>query len=190
LLKVACILFAFCAASAIALPGQVLTTLHSFEGSPSDGSEPLAGLVQATDGDFYGTTWQGGANGDGVVFKITSSGVTTLYSFCSKGGCTDGSEPVAGLAQATDGNFYGTTVGGGANGLGTVFKITPSGTLTTLYNFCSKGGCFDGSNPDGGLVLATDGNFYGTTSFGGTNSDGTAFRLITVRVCAVCPLVE
>jgi uncharacterized repeat protein (TIGR03803 family) len=69
-------------------------------------------------------------------------------------------------------------------------KITPSGTLTTLYSFCSKGGCSDGSYPGAGLVQATDGNFYGTTSDGGTNSDGTVFRLITVRACAVCPSVE
>ncbi len=184
LLKLACILFAFCAANAIALPAQVLITLHSFAGSPSDGSEPLAGLVRATDGDFYGTTWQGGANGDGVVFKMTSSGVTTLYNFCSESNCADGSEPVAGLAQATDGNFYGTTVTGGANLGGTVFKITPSGTLTTLYNFCSESNCADGSAPSSGLWQAPDGNFYGTTLYGGNvndscfgNSCGTVFKI-------------
>ena len=96
LLKVACILFSFCVASAIASSAQVLTTLHSFAGSPSDGSEPLAGLVQANDGNLYGTTWQGGAYGDGVVFKITPSGtLATLYNFCSQSNSADGRRPGA-----------------------------------------------------------------------------------------------
>ena len=85
----------------------------------------------------------------GTVFKITPSGtLTTLYSFCSQSGCTDGHSPYAGLVQATNGDFYGTTLYGGANPYcGTVFKITPSGTLTTLYSFCSQSGCTDGANP-------------------------------------------
>ena len=103
--------------------------------------------------------------------------LTTLYSFCAQSGCTDGLYPYAGLIQATDGNFYGTTSGGGANekcviypetqpqGCGTVFKITPSGTLTTLYSFCSQDGCADGSVPLG-LVQATNGTLYGTTATG------------------------
>ena len=94
-------------------PSGTLTTLHSFDGT--DGANPYAGLVQATDGNFYGTTSSGGANGDGTVFKITPSGtLTTLYSFCSQSGCTDGANPDAGLVQATNGNFYGTTLDGGA----------------------------------------------------------------------------
>jgi uncharacterized repeat protein (TIGR03803 family) len=143
----------------------------------------LAGLVQATSGDFYGTTNYGGANGDGTVFKITPSGtLTTLYSFCSQSGCTDGWGPVGGLIQATNGDLYGTTEYGGANnnpncsavsgttGCGTVFKITPSGTLTTIYSFCSQSGCTDGYAAYAGLVQATNGDFYGTTEFGGTSS--------------------
>jgi uncharacterized repeat protein (TIGR03803 family) len=140
--------------------GGPVKTLYSFcrQYRCGDGAQPIAGLVQATGGNFYGTTEFGGANGGvtlcsglgcGTVFKITPSGTRrTLYSFCSQGGdlCTDGSEPYGGLVQA-DGNFYGTTYAGGANrpdcyttfrtGCGTVFKITPSGTLTTLYSFCS-----------------------------------------------------
>src|SRR5437773_1023085 len=106
--------FLLCATTAIALPAQTFTVLHNFDGT--DGGNPEAGLVQATDGNFYGTTFFGGADGQGTVFKITPSGtLTTLYSFCSQSGCADGLEPAAALVQATDGNFYGTTIGGGAN---------------------------------------------------------------------------
>jgi uncharacterized repeat protein (TIGR03803 family) len=128
-------------------------------------------LLQATDGNFYGTTSGGGIYAAGTVFKITPSGkLRTLHSFC----CGDINP--SGLVQATDENFYGTTSSGGANGWGTVFKITRSGTLTTLYNFCSKSACPDGANPLG-LVQDTDGSFYGTTYTGGANNDGTVFRL-------------
>jgi uncharacterized repeat protein (TIGR03803 family) len=107
--------------------------------------------------------------------------LTTLYSFCAQGGnCTDGAGPIAGLVQATDGNYYGTTEGGGANNDGTVFKITPSGTLTTLHSFDGV----DGANPNAALVQRTDGKFYGTTDVGGAsgscnppNGCGTIFSL-------------
>jgi uncharacterized repeat protein (TIGR03803 family) len=146
-------------------PNGTLTALHTFDGA--DGEYPAAGLVQATDGNFYGIVSAGGANGAGTVFKITSTGtLTTLYSFCSQGGCPDGELPEAALVQATDGNLYGTSFGGGANGSGTVFEITPSGTLTTVYSFCAQSGCTDGSGPVG-LVQANDGNLYGTTAYGG-----------------------
>src|SRR5208282_794266 len=148
---------------------------------------PFGTLIQATDGNFYGTTAYGGAygvgSGDtcGTVFKITPSGVlTTLHSF----DCTDGEAPIAGLIQATDGNFYGTTSEQNNGTSGTVFKITPSGTLTTLYSFCSQSGCTDGEGPYAGLVQGTDGNFYGTTLFGGVNDScidgigcGTIFKI-------------
>src|ERR1022692_2567536 len=163
-------------------PGGTLTTLYSFcsQSGCTDGAAPYAGLVQAANGDLYGTTQYGGTNGDyGTVFKITPSGtLTTLYSFCSQTNCADGDEPVAGLVQAANGDFYGTTGGGGANVYyGTVFKITPSGTLTTLYNFCSQSGCTDGGNPDAGLVQAANGDLYGTTYDAGTNGQGTVFKI-------------
>jgi uncharacterized repeat protein (TIGR03803 family) len=164
-------------------PSGTLTTVYSFcsQSNCTDGDGPLAGLVQATNGDLYGTTGNGGANGGGTVFKITPSGtLTTLYSFCYYGNlCPDGSYPVAGLIQATNGDLYGTTYWGGANGKynGTVFKITPSGTLTTLYRFCSQGGCTDGSEPAAGLVQAANGNLYGTTEEGGANNAGTVFKI-------------
>jgi uncharacterized repeat protein (TIGR03803 family) len=128
------------------------------------------GLVQATDGNFYGTSTSGN-NGQGSVFKITGGGqLTTLHSFCPESGCPDGATPVGVLIQGTDGYLYGTTAGGGAHGGGTVFKITTGGKLTTLYSFCSQGDgkCTDGTNPAAGLIQATSGNFYGTTSGGGT----------------------
>jgi uncharacterized repeat protein (TIGR03803 family) len=102
------------------------------------------------------------------VFEITPSGkLTTLYSFCAQTGCADGSEPIAGLVQATDGNLYGTTrYGGMENFFGTVYKITPGGTLTTIYTFCLAGGAC-GYQPWAGLVQGTNGELYGTTQYGG-----------------------
>jgi len=171
--KTVCV-FVFCAAAVIASPAQVLTTLHSFDNT--DGAYPFAGLLQASDGNFYGTTYNGGANNEGAVFKITPSGTLVwAYSFCSQQNCTDGALPVGGLIQATDGNLYGTAGYGGANNRGTVFKITLSGTLTTLYSFCNLESCADGSQPYAALLQATDGNFYGTTEFGGRHSYGEIF---------------
>jgi uncharacterized repeat protein (TIGR03803 family) len=151
-------------------------TLASFNGT--DGAYPTAGLVQATNGNLYGTTSTGGAYGGGTVFKITPSGtLTTLYSFCAQSGCTDGGYPALGLVQANNGDLYGATSGGGANNGGTVFKITPGGTLTTLYSFCSQSGCTDGIDPLAGLVQATNGDLYGTTLYGGASNDGTVFKI-------------
>ena len=167
-------------------PGGTLTTLHRFDGT--DGEFPQ-GLVLASDGNLYGTTWGGGANisgiecyndGCGTVFKITPGGtLTTLYSFCAQTNCTDGYTPNGPLVQGSDGNIYGTTSEGGANcvssgGCGTIFKITPQGALTTLYSFCSLSGCADGSGPSAPLIQGTDGNFYGTTDFGGAGANCTS----------------
>jgi uncharacterized repeat protein (TIGR03803 family) len=146
---------------------QTFTTLHSFAGT--DGINPNSGLVQGTDGNLYGTTSAGGANGDGTAFKITLDGaVTTLHSFDG----TDGVNP-AGLIQATNREFYGTTGGGGANGDGTVFKMTRTGDVTTLHSFDGT----DGTNPNAVLLQASNGYFYGTTAAGGANDDGTVFQM-------------
>jgi len=204
-------------------PSGALTTLYSFcsQSECTDGSNPAAGLIQATDGNFYGTTWTGGANcepgGCGTIFKITPTGeLTTVFNFPGQAGsnspsaalvqATDGDlygettstifkistggtlttiytgaagfYPVGGLVQATDGNFYGTNSGSVEGFYGTVFKITPSGALTTLYSFCFQGGqCPDGYNPRAGLVEAANGDFFGTTYYGGANGDGTAFEI-------------
>ena len=154
-----------------------LATLHSFcvkSGCP-DGQAPYAGLTLASDGNFYGTTPAGGANANnGTVFKITPAGkLTTLYSFCSQAGCTDGQGPYAGLVQATDGNLYGATSSGGAQGYGSLFSITLSGALTTLHSFDNT----DGAGPDGTLIQGTNGDFYGTTSGDGAGGAGTVFGL-------------
>ena len=156
-----------------------LTTLHDFDYT-DEGASPSGTLVQASDGNFYGTTYTGGTSNAGTVFKMTPSGtLTTLYNFCSQAGCADGSVPYAGLVQASDGNFYGTTYnGGGANNAGTIFAITPSGSLSTLYRFCSQTNCTDGANPYAGLIQTPDGKFYGATKQGGTNNSGTVFSLV------------
>jgi len=161
-------------------PAGKLTTLHSFcsEANCADGRQPASGLVQASNGNLYGTTVAGGSMYAGTVYKITPSGVlTTLYTFCSQPGCSDGLLPWAGLIEATDGNLYGTTLGGGTKENGIVFKITPGGALTTLYNFCSESECADGAGPYARLVQGSDGNLYGTTSSGGTGGFGTIFKL-------------
>jgi uncharacterized repeat protein (TIGR03803 family) len=170
-----------------------VTVVYDFCSKPycTDGSTPTAGLVQASDGKFYGTTSQGGlANGDcgftcGTIFNLTSAGkLTTLYKFCSQPNCTDGEDPRAGLIQADDRNFYGTTVGGGAYIGGTVFKIDPSGELTTLHSFCPPSDCSDGNAPYAGLIEAADGNFYGATIEGSQNY-GTIFKISRAGVLTV-----
>ena len=152
-----------------------LTTLHDFDSQ--DGTSPLSALVQATNGRLYGTTQGCCSYSAGTVFEITTAGtLTTLYNF---GSGASGAYPYAGLIQASDGSFYGTTSQGGANGYGTVFKITAAGKLTTLYSFCSRANCADGSYPYGGLVQATDGSFYGMTNEGGSRNNGTVFKMTT-----------
>lgn len=175
--RMACITFMFCTVTAIA-SAQTFTTLVSLNGT-DDGELPVGGLVQATNGAFYGTTNAGGL-GCGTVFKITPRGaLTSLYSFCSRPNGADGANPSAGLAQGTDGNFYGITSGDttsvicGSVICGTAFDITIAGTLTTLHSF----GFIDGETPAGALMQATNGRFYGTTLEGGTFNSGTVFSL-------------
>lgn len=151
-------------------------TLHNFSGA--DGSAPYGPLIQGTDGSFYGTTDAGGANGTGTVFQLTLHGVfTVLHSFSTVSGNTnaDGANPYGGLAQGADGAFYGTTINGGAHGRGTVFRITSTGTFTTLHSFANN--TSDGGSPFSSLILGTDNNLYGTTQFGGANGDGTVFKI-------------
>ena len=157
---------------AIALPAQTLTTLHNF--NMKNGNYP-AGMLQATDGNLYGITNSGGPSNNGTIFRITPGGAfATVYNFCSLSSCADGSVPT-GMIQATDGNLYGTTSTGGANNIGTVFKLTLSGALTTLYSFCTKNTCPGGNVPQEGLVEGADGNFYGTTFYGGPDPSGIGY---------------
>jgi uncharacterized repeat protein (TIGR03803 family) len=146
----------------------------------------VAPVIQANNGDFYGTN-HGGAYDNcygtcGSVFKLTAGGKeTTLYSFCAdpqNGVCLDGANPDYALVQGSDGNIYGTTSSGGNDGVndgyGTIFKITPDGSLTTIYNFPGY------TPPSSALVEGPDGNFYGTTSSGGTGTYGAGGTFFTV----------
>jgi uncharacterized repeat protein (TIGR03803 family) len=147
-----------------------LTTLLSLDAS---NAYPYGALVQAADGNFYGTTQLGGTNDAGTVFSITVSGTfSTLASFNN---AVTGGYPSTALVQGADGSFYGTTSSGGAFGVGTVFRMTTNGTLTTLVSFDSS----NGADPYDALVPGADGNFYGTTFAGGTYGVGTVFKMTT-----------
>ncbi len=170
------VLLAICTAALLTLSGtssaQIFRLRHAFNGT--DGANPYTGLVQGTDGNLYGTTIDGGVSGGGNVFKLTRGGkVTSLYDFCSQPVCADGQYPVTVLIEGPNGNFYGTTQSGGPDDDGTVFKITPTGTLTTLHSFNGN----DGAAPYGSLMLAANGDFYGSNSVGGTFGAGTIFTI-------------
>lgn len=152
---------------------QTETILYSFGASP-DGKFPDATPILDAKGNLYGTTSSGGAHNLGAVFKLTPGGTeTVLYSFS---GAPDGQSPyTSGVVRDKAGNLYGTTGGGGANGQGTVFKLTPTGTETVLHSFAADGK--DGVLPIGGLVMDKLGNLYGTTNKGGTANAGTVYKV-------------
>jgi uncharacterized repeat protein (TIGR03803 family) len=153
---------------------QSFTVLYAFTGG-MDGANPLAGLIQDAQGNFYGTTQAGGgsncSDGCGTVFKLDTTGKqTVLYTF---NGRPDGRNPSASLIRDAAGNFYGTAFSGGASKLGTVFKLDASGKQTVLHSFIGR----DGANPAAGLIRDTQGNLYGTTQGGGAFHSGTVFKL-------------
>ena len=159
---------------ALAAAAQAIKPLHTLVSfNKTNGAFPYATLIKASDGNFYGTTQAGGSTncsgGCGTVFRVTPSGVLT--SFPLNG--SNGSDVTSGLLQGTDGNLYGTAVGGGVYGHGVVFKVTLSGVITVVHSFNYS----DGAGPEGTLIQATDVNFYGTTSYGGTSNAGTVFKL-------------
>lgn len=166
----------FVVGMALGTSAQTYTTLVQFKGP--NGEYPGSPLVQGFDGHFYGTTTSGGAYNRGELFRISANGKLGIYSFCSQSNCVDGYEPDA-LVLGPGGLAYGAAGGGGVNDRGTIFKMTPTGRLTTIYNFCSLTNCADGAGPVG-LVLAVDGNFYGTTASGGATNGGTVFRITPV----------
>lgn len=167
-------------------PDGSLTVLHSFTGG-SDGGEPEAGLIVDKAGNLYGTTYVGGGTGCdlslgcGTVFEVTPGGTeTVLHAFCAQQNCTDGGNPQSGLIADKAGNLIGTTSLGGSGrpdcfggfGCGTIFKLASDGTETTLYSFCAKNKCADGSTPQASLIADGKGNLYGTTSSGGAHCEG------------------
>jgi uncharacterized repeat protein (TIGR03803 family) len=166
----------------VSAASDTFTSLASF--NKTNGNEPNhTALIQATDGNLYGVTSYGGANGSGAVFRISPSGtLSPVYSFCSLASCADGENPYTSLIQGSNGDLYGTTYSGGASNNGTLFKITTSGTLTTLYNFCSLASCADGSGPEGQLAVDGAGNIYGTAYSGGASNFGTVFKFSTKGV--------
>jgi len=155
--------------------------LHSFAGYPGDGEYPLSGLVIDKKNNLYGTTEQGGAHGDGTVFKLTAAGTETLlYSFGSHTGDGSNTYPYAGLVRDKKGNLYGTTIFGGADNDGIVFEISPHHggsvwTETILHTFTGEPG--DGARPFGGLIIDMAGNLYGATYYGGAYNGGTVFEI-------------
>jgi uncharacterized repeat protein (TIGR03803 family) len=143
--------------------------LYSFDGT--HGKTPDAPLIQASDGNFYGVTVEGGTLNDGVAFKMTPAGtVTVLYDFSLTG--PDGNEPVGGLVQGTDGNFYGTLLFGGAGTYGSIYRLTPEGVFTKLHDFRGQTGAY----PQSTLMQHTSGKLYGTTTSGGTHGSGVIFE--------------
>ena len=144
--------------------------LHEFNGN--DGAGPSATLTRDSAGNLYGVTQFGGEDAFGTIFKVASDGTfTTLYSFT---GGNDGGNPQGGLALDGLGNLYGTATYDGAHGKGTVYRLKPNGKLSVLYTFV---GTDDGQYPTGDLLRIADGSLYGTTSNGGGNHNGTAYKL-------------
>lgn len=169
-----------------------LTTLHDFcaRANCADGAQPFIGLTLAADKNFYGVAALGGGtsacpypNGCGTVFRFSPTGAfATLHRFCAQAGCPDGATPQGLLTKGADGDLYGTTDGGGANGYGTAFKLatktsaSTAGALTKLHDFCVAP-CSDGGFPDAGLIQGQDSNFYGTTMVHGSGGYGAIFMM-------------
>lgn len=166
-------------------PVGTLTVLYNFcsESNCGDGAFPQGELVLDGQGDLYGTTTNGGTGscgadpGCGTVFKVAPDGTeTVLHEFCSSQSCTDGKAPNPGVIADTKGDLFGTSTSGG-NGGGVVFEVKRDGKEVVLYNFCSRQDCEDGEFPSAPLLDDGNGNFFGTTEYGGTKNGGTVFEL-------------
>ena len=165
-------------------PDGSLTTLVQFGWfSVPLGSQPTGELIEGPDGNFYGTTSVGGAGNRGTIFKVTKAGIlTTLGVFTGSTGAVKGANPLAGLTLGNDGSFYGSTSSGGAGNFGTIFKITPAGSFTSLVEFTGTSGAARGNRPAARLLRDAVGNFLGTTENGGTGNAGTIFKITPAGV--------
>jgi uncharacterized repeat protein (TIGR03803 family) len=156
-----------------------LTVLYNFcpPNSCSGGTDSY-GLLEGSDGNFYGTTFEGGNSNLGTIFRISPSGdFKVLYNFCALANCVDGVLPQSPPIQGIDGNFYGVVTGGGSMQGGALYKLTPSGTYSVVRNFCSYGnGPCDGAQPES-IVQDASGNFFGIAEFGGPENYGTVFEI-------------
>src|ERR1039458_6405149 len=153
--------------------GQHLKVLHSFS-QANDKNIPLGGLIRDSQGNLYGTVFQGGVNGSlGAVFKIATSGTESfVHTFA---GIPDGADPMTGMIRDSAGNFYGTTSSGGTSGTGTVFKIDAAGNESVIYSF-GKIGSGDGETPQYGRITRDSaGNIYGVTPWGGLNCAASSY---------------
>ena len=158
--------------------------VHKFcsEARCSDGIQPISVLFDGTTGALFGTAAAGGSHSAGTAFMIDRGGVFhVLHNFCSQSGCGDGISPGA-LVRGLDGNFYGTTLAGGKNHAGTVFRMTPAGAVTVLHSFCAAKNCADGEQPAPALVEGRNGDFYGTTAQKGAYRSGTIFAVSSAGV--------
>ncbi len=164
------------------LDGQ-LTTLYTFclAGGCLDGANP-SGIMQAGDGSLYGTTLEGGEFGAGTLFKISTAGeFSVVHDFCSLANCADGKEPGSPPIQGIDGSLIGTTRWGGAHGGGVVYSLSPLGTFNVVHTFfCANGPCPRGYDPNA-VVQDASGNLFGTTYFGGSAGEGTAFEITSTH---------
>lgn len=168
-------------------PDGTLTVLYNFcsLANCTDGAFPQGALVLDGQGNLYGTTTNGGmaagpcqpVPGCGTVFKLAPDGAETiLHKFCARQNCTDGEAPNSGVVTDRNGNLFGTTTSGGVGG-GVAFEVKPDGKEVVLYSFCSLQNCDDGKFPSAGLLEDKNGNFFGTTEYGGTGNNGTVFEL-------------
>ncbi len=171
-------------------PAGALTTIVSFTGGtgPAIGAYPSGGLVLGPDGLLYGTTVNGGAGDFGTIFKVSTAGVfTNIVDFTGAAGLRPGAIPNP-LIFHVDGFFYGSTQGGGTSEMGTIFKLSTTGVLTTLVHLTGTTGTSKGMAPTGRL-FADGPVLYGTTQSGGASDLGTVFKVATNGTSWV-PLVE